>query len=212
MNATVMRQIFLPAALAVALHPQPAAGQVSARTEATPFVGVAAGGSFRDEVSSAELEIRPSAGFGLMLDFPWEENSQLEIYLSRQPTRLRPEVGAPASPTFDLNVEYYHIGGTVFLEKMRSVDTYLVATVGATRLDPGGGALDSEIRFSLSLGLGARHPLAEGVQLRMEGRVFATAMNSDSAIFCNIPGTCEIDVKTDTLIQWQASVGLTFAF
>jgi hypothetical protein len=212
MSTTALR-VFLPVALAAALHPHAAAaGQVTARTEVTPFGGVSAGGGFRDEVSSAELEVRPSAAFGLMLDFPWEENSQLEIYLSRQPTRVRPDNGAAALPAFDLSVEYYHIGGTVMLDKVRELDTYLVATLGATRLDPKGSVLDPEIRFSLSLGLGAKRPIAERLQLRMEGRVFATAMDSDSTIFCNIPGTCEIEVKSDTLIQWQASMGLTFAF
>jgi hypothetical protein len=199
--------------LLAALHCQFAAGQQPAtRTEVTPFVGLSAGGEFRDRISSTELEIRPSAAFGLMLDFPWEGTSQLEIYLSRQATRVRPEDGVAVSPTFDLSVEYYHIGGTVMLDKVRKLDTYLVATVGATRLDPEGGELDPEIRPSVSLGLGAKQPLADRLLLRMEGRVFVTAMDSDSRIFCNIPGSCEIEVKSDTLFQWQALLGLTFAF
>jgi hypothetical protein len=74
------------------------------------------------------------------------------------------------------------------------------------------GGLDSETRFSLSIGLGARHPLGQRLRVRMEGRVFATAMDSDSTIFCSIPGACDITVRSDTLIQWEASLGLSFAF
>ncbi|MGH8629622.1 MAG: hypothetical protein ACREU7_02505 [Burkholderiales bacterium] len=207
-----MTRLVLPLALAAALQCQPAIGQTPARSEITPFAGLRAGGSFRDELTAAELEVRPSASFGLMLDFSWEENSQLEIYLSRQPTRVRADAGAGGSPAFDLNVEYYHIGGTVMLDRIRDFDTYLVATVGATRLDPSGSALDPETRVSLSIGLGSKYPLGQRLRLRMEGRVFATAMDSDSTIFCSIPGTCDIKVRSDTLIQWEASIGLSFAF
>jgi len=163
-------------------------------------------------LTATEMDLRPSASFGVMLDFPWEANSQLEVYLSRQVSRVKPETDAGGSPAFNLKVEYYHIGGTVMLDKVRDFETYLVATVGATRLDPRGSALDPETRFSLSIGLGSKYPLGPRLRLRMEGRVFATAMDSDSTIFCNLPGSCDIKVRSDTLIQWEASVGLSFTF
>ncbi len=204
--------LLLLLALAEGFRPLPAIAQISDDSEITPFVGMRAGGSFRDDLTSTEMEIRPSAGFGLMLDLPWEENSKLEIYLSRQPTRVKSGNAAGGSPGFDLNVEYYHIGGTVTLEKIRDFDNYLVATIGVTRLDPEGGTLDPETRPSFSIGLGSKYLLSERIRLRIEGRAFATAMSSDSSIFCNLPGACEIKVKSDTLVQWEASLGLSFAF
>lgn len=210
MRAPVAARALPALILGAALQSQSAMAQALARSEITPFVALRAGGSFRDALTATELEVRPSAGLGLMLDFPWEEDSQLEVYLSRQPTRVKADPAG--SPGFDLNVEYYHIGGTVMLDTVRDFDTYLVATVGATRLDPRGGTLDSETRVSLSIGFGARRPLWQRVRLRMEGRVFATAMDSDSTVFCSIPGTCDIKVRSDTLIQWEASLGLSFAF
>jgi hypothetical protein len=198
--------------LAATVFPCAGYAQEAERVEITPFAGVRVGGGFQDDVTSTELEIDPSASYGLMLDFPWETGTQLEIYLSRQTTDVEAEVATPGAPDFGLHVEYYHIGGTVMLEKFRNFETYLVATVGATRLDPSGSTLDSEIRGSLSIGLGSKYPFSERLKLRMEGRVFVTAMDSDSSIFCNLPGSCLITVESDTLVQWEALLGLTFAF
>jgi hypothetical protein len=198
--------------IAAAALPSTGHAQSAEPVELTVFIGARAGGGFQDEVSATELEIEPSASFGLMLDFPWETGTQLEIYLSRQSTDVEAENAVPGSPDFGLNIEYYHIGGTVMLDKVRDLETYLVATVGATRFDPSGSSLESEIRGSLSIGLGAKYPVSERLKLRMEGRVFVTAMDSDSSIFCNLPGSCLINVESDTLIQWEASLGLTFAF
>jgi len=177
--------------------------------EFTPFISGIVGGSFHDETTGADLEIKPSAAGGFIVSFPWESNSQLEFYVSRQPTEVRPETGP--GPRFDLNVNYYHVGGTVLLEPHRNLQPYFAATAGATHFDPGGD-LDSEFRFSFSAGLGIKYPVSERLALRLEGRGFATFMESDSTVFCNLPGTCKINVSGSTLFQWQALLGLAFRF
>ncbi|HWQ37189.1 MAG TPA: outer membrane beta-barrel protein [Burkholderiales bacterium] len=185
--------------------------QENQRTEITPFAAVLGGGGFRDQLTSADLDVESSAAGGLILDFPWEPNSQLEIYLGRQPTSVEPDNAAPG-PRFDLNVGYYHIGGIVLFEPSPRLRPYFVATIGATHFDPENGALDSELRFSVSAGVGAKYPLTDRLALRFEGRAFVTAMDSDSQIFCNLPGTCEIKVRSDTFVQWQALLGLSLGF
>jgi hypothetical protein len=177
--------------------------------EITPFAAVMAGGGFEDEATGTDLEIRPSAAAGFILGFPWQENSQLEFYVSHQPTEVRPESGPGAS--FDLNMNYYHVGGTVVMEPQGKFQPYFVATMGATHFDPG-DSLSSEVRFSFSGGLGGRYPLSPNLALRLEGRFFATLVESDSQIFCSLPGACNIRVQGSTLIQWQGLLGLSYRF
>lgn len=177
--------------------------------EITPFAAVVAGGGFRDAATGVDLEIRPSGAAGFIVGFPWQENSQLEFYVSHQSTEVRPDSGAGAA--FDLNMNYYHVGGTVLMEPQGKFQPYFVATMGATHFDPG-DALDSEIRFSFSGGLGSRYPLSSSLALRLEGRFFATLVESDSQIFCSLPGTCSIRVQGSTLLQWQGLLGLSYRF
>lgn len=177
--------------------------------EITSFAALGAGGGFRDEATGADLDIRPSAAAGFIVGFPWQENSQLEFYVSHQSTEVRPDSGAGAA--FDLNMNYYHVGGTVLMEPQGKFQPYFVATMGATHFDPG-DALDSEIRFSFSGGLGSRFPLSSSLALRLEGRFFATLVESDSQIFCSLPGTCSIRVQGSTLLQWQGLLGLSYRF
>jgi hypothetical protein len=175
--------------------------------EITPFLAVQGGGDFKDETTGAELEIEPSVAGGLIVGFPWEENSDLEFYISRQPTEVKPETGS--GQTFDLSMNYFHVGGTVRLEPHGRFQPYFVATLGATYMDPGGD-LDSEVRFSGSAGLGGKYPFSQRLALRMEARAFATVMDSDSQIFCSLPGACVIRFEGTTLVQWQGMLGLSY--
>jgi opacity protein-like surface antigen len=182
------------------------------RAELTPFIAYGFGGGFQDAASGADLDIQPASTLGFIVGIPWEENSQLELYVSRQATRVATDGAAATSPPFDLSVEYYHLGGTVMLDPVRHFEPFFVATLGATRFDPQGGNLSSEIRFSFSAGLGAKYRLSERLSLRLEGRAFFTTLESDSTIFCNLPGTCDIRVHSEVLIQGQALLGLAYRF
>lgn len=180
------------------------------RVEVIPFGGARAGGSFRDRLSQDELDIDASAAWGVAVDIAWEANTELELLYSRQSTGLR-RSAATGSPPLDLDIEYYQLGGTYLFDRQGPLRPYFAATIGATRLAPDGD-FDPEMRFSFSAGGGAKLPLTRRLGLRFDGRAYVTFIDSDSTVFCNIPGTCDIAFRGDTLVQWEASLGLILAF
>jgi hypothetical protein len=181
------------------------------RVEIIPHGGVRFGGNFRDRLSGEPMNIGASAAAGLTVDIAWDANTELELLYSRQATRLKRDGAAPGSPSFDLDIEYYQIGGTYLFDKSGALQPYFAATIGATRFAPDRG-LASDTRFSFSAGGGAKLPLTRHLGLRFDGRAFVTMIDSDSTVFCNIPGNCAISFRGDTLVQWDASLGLILAF
>jgi hypothetical protein len=95
------------------------------------------------------------------------------------------------------------------------VRPYVVGTIGLSHFDPQGSGFDSETFFSFSFGGGAKFFADKRVGLRLEGRFFATLVDSDSKIFCRSgvdTNFCAVKVDGDLLWQWQAMAGLVFRF
>jgi hypothetical protein len=180
--------------------------------EVTPMIGTRFGGSFRDIATDAKLKVDESAAFGLAIDIAWDANTELEIYLSRQPTRLTSKQPVAAGSLVDIDIDYYHIGGTYLFERSGNWQPYFLATVGLTRFKPSGPGLESETNFSFSTGGGWKLPLTRRLGLRLEGRGFFTFMDSDSNVFCDLPGACDIKARSNTFTQWDVSAGLIFRF
>jgi len=182
--------------------------------EITPFAGYTWGGQFNDAVTGADLNIRDAANYGLMLDFKQEEQNWIELYVSHQPTKLRPDRGAlSGTPGFNLDIDYYHIGGTHGWEGER-VMPYIAGTLGVTHMTPQGPGLDPVTKFSLSLGGGVKVYATERIGFRLEGRWFGTLFNGSGSVFCASSGgaACAINVQGDLFSQFVANAGLILAF
>lgn len=180
--------------------------------EITPIVGTRFGGSFRDTATDAKLKVDEHAAFSLAIDIAWDRNTELEIFLSRQPTRLTSKQPVAPGALFELDIDYYHVGGTYLFEPSGRVKPYFLATLGLTRFKPRAAGLESETNFSFSTGAGWKVPLTRRIGLRLEGRGFFTFMDSDSNVFCDLPGTCNVRVRGSTFNQWDVSAGLIFRF
>lgn len=135
------------------------ASSASARkVEITPFWGFQFGGDFND------LDVEDGDTYGLLVDFALSLNSQVELMYNRQDTALQQDrLFGP--DLFDL--EYYHLG---FLYQWTpgQMRPFLVASLGATRLDSEG--LEGETRFSWSLGGGVKMLVNNHFGFRFEGR------------------------------------------
>lgn len=180
--------------------------------EITPFAGYRMGGDFELGDTGQDLSLESRRAFSLALNFPIDAYSQYELFYGRQETRL--EDNSPFGPV-DVDVEYLHIGGTVVLNEERRVVPYAVGTLGATRLTPDAVGTDEETRFSLSLGLGLRVPVSTHLSLRLEGRGFATFMNTQSSVFCasgSAGGFCSLRGRGDTFFQYEFLAGVAFSF
>lgn len=210
-RAAALRAGILPCLIMASLGGAVQSQEITRDTEITLYAGRQWGGDFTDETTGNDLDLKESPVYGLSVNWHHGPNTQYEIYYSRQSTELDADGAVTGDPEFDLDVHYLHIGGTyVFDEPARP---FLVATIGATHMDPSGGGdvdLDSETRFSLGLGAGVKFFVTRNVGFRLEGRGLFTALSSDSRVFCS--GGCVIKVSSSGFVQWQANAGLVIAF
>jgi len=176
----------------------------------TPFVGYRFGGDFSNATDNSTLRARGGASLGLVFNYVATGNSYYEATYSRQDSHI------DGLTPFDLTIEYFHVGGMVeFGEPDTKGIPYFIATIGATHFTPRQAALSDATEFSAALGLGTRFPLSDRWALRVEGRVYATFLNSDSSIFCAINGstnTCAIRIRGNAFIQAQGAAGLEWKF
>ncbi len=177
--------------------------------EVSPFIGQRYGGSFEDANTGSTFEVADATSYGVMLDFDLDRDRQIEVYLSRQDTRLTGSGTFTGDPLFDLTVDYYHIGGVYLLEG-EPVRPFVSGTLGLTRMDPKGPGLSTENRFSIALGGGAKVYFGSNVGLRFDVRGIYTAMNTDTAVFCS--GGCVIKVRSSGFIQAELDAALMLRF
>jgi opacity protein-like surface antigen len=185
----------------------------AAEFEVTPFAGYTMGGEFTNATTGNAFSFDETSSYGIMLDFrqAGDSDSWIEVYLSRQQTKLKAEQGQFfGNPSLDVNVEYYHIGGT-YGQATGKVRPFVVGTFGATHMVPKQEGLDSETKFSLSLGGGVKLYLTEHVGIRLDARWFGTLFNGSGGVFCS-NGACLVTVQGDVLSQYTANAGIILAF
>jgi opacity protein-like surface antigen len=196
----------------VMVSPAQAAG-----VELTPFIGYTGGGDFTNTVTGQSLSLDETSSYGIILGFKQAPDPKqpgtawLELYLSRQQTQLR--FGSAASfvkPSLDLDIEYYHIGGT-YGQAEGKVQPFVAGTFGATRMVPQQYGLSSETKFSLTLGGGVKLYLTDHVGIRLEGRWLGTVVSANGGMFCS-NGACLVTVQGDMFSQYTANAGLILAF
>lgn len=179
-------------------------------TEIAPFAGQRFGGSFVDANTGTTFEMADDAAFGVILDFYSRPKEQIEVYLSRQDTRLTTGGTFTGDPLFDLTIDYYHVGGLVMFGDDERIRPFMTGTFGLTRMDPEGADLNTENRFSIALGGGSKIYLTRHVGLRVDVRGIYTSLNSNSAIFCS--GGCAIKVQSSGFVQTEISAALMLSF
>ena len=203
--------------LACMLWTQLALAQSAApRFEATPYVGYRIGGEFELEDTEAatdrSIDLDDDGSFGLDLGLYRDPNSFYELLYSRQETGL--DSSEASLSGVDLATEYLHVGGTLLFPDETWFVPWLSFTIGATKLDPGGGGYDSETKFSASLGGGLRLPINERLAATLGLRGYVTLVDSDSQIFCVGSGdlNCLLKTSGSTFFQVEAQLGLTVRF
>jgi len=179
--------------------------------EITPFYGYRFGGEFEDTDTGTHLKFRDSSCWGGVLDARLTEATQVEFYFSRQETELKQDEGLFASTTFfDLDVDYYHLGGTYAIP-YGPWQPFVVGTVGATHLAPDAPDTDSLTRFSFGLGGGVRLFPTKHLGLYFAGRGLFTSLGSDVA-FRSESGAATVRIDSDGFWQVELQAGLVFAF
>ena len=191
------------------------AQDASPRFALTPFLAYQGGGEFEQTNTGSALKLDDSASFGLIFDIQLDPDRQVEIFYSRQETEADTAGLFVDEPVLNMNVDYLHFGGTFAFGDSDTARPYIVATVGASRFEPKAAGLDAETFLSFAFGGGVNLFPYKQVGLRLEGRLFGTLMNSNSALFCRTGGDtnfCAVSVNGDVFFQWQAIAGLVVRF
>jgi len=192
-----------------------AASAESSGFELTPFVAQRVGGSFEDSDSGTKYDLDSSSSYGFLLGMPWESNSQLELYYSKQSTDLDDAGFISGGDKIGIDLDTLQIGGSVFLEPRGKVIPFFSGTFGGTRIKPDGPGTKSDTFFSASLGGGWKYFPTDKFGLRLEGRFIGVLIDSNSKIFCaSGPGGsgCIINSSGDVLWQFEAQAGVIFRF
>lgn len=181
-----------------ALAAAPVCAQDSA---AFAFGGWRAGGSFEDAATGERLRLADRGAASLAIDFGIDGARQLELFVSRQRTRLQTPAGV-----LPLAVTYLHVGGTNFFDGPIGRGPFVAGGLGATIFAPGLDGFRSETRPSLAVGAGYLLPLAGPLALRVELRGYATLVNGSGGLFC--AGGCVLAIRGDSLTQGEVLIGL----
>ena len=179
------------------------------KSDVTAYGGYRFSGGFTDVNTGKTWQLTEGPSFALAADFGIDRQTQWEIFISHRNSALSASGFSPVADNIGLGITYYHVGGTYFVEQIgRGV--YVVGGLGLTHFDPNASGLGSEVRGSLNLGVGYMVPLGESVALKLEGRGYATFVNSSGGFFCS--GGCVVQIKGDFITQGEALLGLSVRF
>jgi hypothetical protein len=182
--------------------------------EIIPILGFRAGGDFVDIQNDKNHTLESAGSYGLILSFPYERGKTIEVYYSHQSTQLNSLTLTTPVPTstgnIPITIDYLHLGGTTPISEDNNLQTFVSGGLGFTYLSPDFPDAQSDLRASLSIGLGLRWAMTERIALRLETRALATMYNNNSAIFCN--GGCTIKVNGNFFMQGEVFAGLGFSF
>ena len=172
--------------------------------------GYTFGGKFEDEENDETIEISEESSFGFRLAYDYDYNSQIEFLYSHQATELTGGDLFPKDALFDLDVDYFHIGGSL-LWGQDKWQPYFTGTLGLTHFSPKGSAADSLTRFSMGFGGGVRFFPTERLGMYLGGRGLATFVNSDIEAYSSSEGSY-VTIESDTIWQFQLLFGFIFVF
>ena len=204
----------LSAVLALLIVAGPAWAQH--RAEITPFVGYVFGSSV--STRNGKVGIAGDMNYGVLLDVNVRPGGQIELSYARQDTKFTYEqFGGIKRDLTDVAVNYFQIGGLGYMAQGQA-QPFMSFTLGATWYDPkqntiddGEGntiRIDDDWRFSMQLALGAKYFASERVGLRVQGRLYATFLDSGGGVFCGFGG-CSLGLFGTGVVQGDFSGGVT---
>ena len=197
-------------ALAILSFSQPACA-----LELTPILGYRTGGDVINTTTDTRHSANDSSMLGIIVGSDrFEGGKRYELYYSHQSTDFSSVDIGTASPTdtdLPLSISYLHVGGTAPISEDDYLKTFVSGGMGISYLSPDLAGLESEMRASLSLGIGLRWPVSERVSLRMETRLLATLFNNNASLFCS-NGACDFSVSGNYFTQYEAFAGVSIGF
>lgn len=173
----------------------------------TLYAGYQYGGSFTDQTTGKNVDLREGGSYAASLDIPLDDSSEFQVFYNHQSTEFTPWPYPGTSA--NLRLDFLHIGGTYFPEEFVP-GAYVVGGLGITRATPDAAGFVPETRFSLNVGVGYLLPLSRHIGVRFEARGFATLLGGNTTVFCS--GGCVVHLTGTALGQGELLIGLSTRF
>jgi len=189
-----------------------ASGALAQKVELSPFATLPFGGKFETDARGdfPNLDVDDGSGYGLGLGFSLSRSFQLEVFWSHQRSDLVADGGffGGGFPLSELDIDYYH-AGILYQWGGGQFRPFIAGSLGVTEFGPADPFLDTETRFSVGVGAGAKIFFNQNLGLRFEGRAFSTVIDAGNDS-CR-RGSCFYDDGT-YFFQAELRGGLIFAF
>jgi hypothetical protein len=178
-------------------------------TDILPFVGLRFGGDLGTQPGNGvtgptSVTIDSSVSYGGVIDIPYSQSRSVELYYSRQPTKL-----SGSSTVGDVTMSVLHVG---LVDTLPSADQQLswllIGTFGATELSARNG---SATRPSIGLGGGIEWMATEHIGLRGDLRALLTFSGSGGGS-ASCGGGCSVNFHGSLVAQGEVSVGVVARF
>ena len=183
-------------------------------TELTAFGGYRFGGTFDVQDTDSAYEWEDASSFGLIWNHPYKDNTEWEVFLSRQSAEAELSGTADLVAELDVETTTLQVGGTYLWEGQKA-DRYLVATIGGTHIEAQAGESESDTFLSGSIGLGVKLAPGAKLGLRLEARWNVVLTNSSTDLFCRTgpdQNVCAVKTEGDLFHQVETFAGVVFRF
>ena len=182
--------------------------------EVTPFGAYRFGGTFDVENSDTSFDLDDSSSYGLILNLRQKQNTQWEVFYSRQKSDATLSGAPPDDPPVDVDMQVFQLGGT-YQGDGDTVRPYVAVTIGGTHIRARSSGSASDTFWSGSLGLGLQVRPNSRLGLRLEARAYNTFITTNSTIFCGsgpAAAGCAVRIDGKVLSQIETLAGFVFRF
>jgi hypothetical protein len=203
--------ILMPALLSVAAGSLVAAAPAAAQTvEISPFGGYRVGGSIAEVDGRIVADDDGGPSVGVVVDVVFgspTDGLKVEGVFSRERARLKLRGGLFDPPSYAwVTVDQLLVGGIQELSDGRA-RPFLSGLLGITRYAAPG---DTEVRFAVGMGAGAKFFVTRNVGLRLDARGYMTIIDLSGSAVC--AGGCVIGFSVNPAFQGDFTAGLIVAF
>ncbi len=181
--------------------------------ELTPMIGYQFGGKLR--MYEGDLKVKDQMNYGLAASTELAPDTRLEFMWTSMQTSadFRPYYGYEfLRGSFNLNINYYQIGGVREFPKGGAVVPFGEFTLGAVQFTPSDVNIAETWRFSVALGGGAKFWLSDRIGIRLQGRLLMPLYFQGVSLYAGTGGSGMGVGAGVPILQGDFLAGLIFAF
>ena len=202
---------FFTSILSLSLFSSTSAQYNRQQFEITPFAGYLFPGNL--QTLDGELKIENDFNYGLAFDIRTTDDLFIEFLYNRTDTdvRFKKEYYDTIKTLFSISIEYFQAGAHVEVEQGQ-FRPFAAFTLGATYWKPKDDNVESDWKFSFTVGGGIKYYFTDNIGVRLQWRFLIPVYFSSASIFCS-NGICNINVSGGTYIfQYDLTAGLAIGF